>query len=87
MKNKFVSSKVSNDSAASSCRVREFGSNVSYNNGKENVTSYIIHKCSFLLNSAYTRHKFNHPEDGGSIFLGKYGRNILLYKVSEPERL
>jgi hypothetical protein len=65
--------------------VREFGSNGSYNNGKENVTSYIIHKCSSLLNSASTRHKFSHPEDEGSIFLGNDGRNILFYTVSDLE--
>ena len=55
--------------------MREFGSNGSYNNGKENVTSYIIHKCSSLLNSASTRQKFSHPEDEGSIFFENDGRN------------
>jgi hypothetical protein len=67
--------------------VREFGSNVSYNNGKENVTFYIIQKCSSLLNSASTKQNFGRPEDEGSIILGNDGRNILLYTVSEPRRL
>jgi hypothetical protein len=67
--------------------VREFGSKGSYNNEKENVTSYLIHTCSSVLNSASTRQKFSHPEDEGSIFLGNGGRNILLYTVSAPGRL
>jgi len=87
MENKQVCSKVSNDSAASSCRMREFGSDGSYNNGKEKFTSYTIHKCSSLFNSAYTRQKFSHPEDRGSILLENDGRNILLYTVLELERL
>jgi hypothetical protein len=83
---KYVYSRVSEESAASNFRVREFRSNGFYCNRKENFASYIIHKCSSQLTSAPTRQKFSHSEDGGSIFLGNHGRNTLLYTASEPGR-